>query len=233
MHPFVQKRRVDQPVHTEKVQLVPDGQRKTQGQQIPQIIAKADPWHIAIGENPKDADLIGRPNRNAKSKAPDQTVQRLLFEQKDIAFGVIGEFGIVFEMGALTALDEQAQLKDPVEHKDRGHVQGQYPQNPAPSEMLHRGKIGHQIMPKHHGRDHEQHVPRQKIAWQPFQNLDRVGRKGEERRDLQRSLWGPIAALVARAVLKVVHLRLLPIQRNDSLGFCVWLLARTAWGFPL
>ena len=59
---------------------------KTQGQQIPQIITKADPWHIAIGENPKDADLIGRPNRNAKSKAPDQTVQRLLFEQKDINF---------------------------------------------------------------------------------------------------------------------------------------------------
>ncbi len=183
---------------------------------------EGEPGRIAVGEGVEDDDLVGRPDRHAGSKGPDDPFEILALEQEGAVLLVVGKFAVVFEAGALRARHVEPVFEGAVEQEDRDAVHNQEPEDPAPGQGLHDFGVGKHEICVGDRRRGEEEVPGQKIAGEPFQESERPRRKHENGGNGESSARRPVSPLVPRAKLKVVHETLPPLKFRRPLPALTW-----------
>src|ERR1700733_11472118 len=120
---------MDQPVYAEEVELVEDRHKQREASEIEGMLGEGEPGRVAIGESEEHPDLVGRPDRHAGSKPPDDPLDILAAEQKGGVLLVIGKFGVVFEPVSLSSRYVERVFERAVEQENRHAVDDEEPEN--------------------------------------------------------------------------------------------------------
>src|ERR1700722_14004811 len=122
---------MDHPVNAEKVELVEDRHEQRNASEIERMLGEGDPRRVAVGEGEEDPDLVGRPDRHASSKSPDDTLEVLAAEQEGAVLLVIGKFGVVLEAVSLSPRHIEPGLEGAIEQEHRDAVDDEEPEDPT------------------------------------------------------------------------------------------------------
>jgi hypothetical protein len=102
-------------MNAEKVELVEDRHEQREAPEIEGMLREGEPGRVAVGEGEEDPDLVGRPDRHASSKSPDDTLEVLAAEQEGAVLLVIGKFSVVLEPVSLTPRHIEPVLEGAIE----------------------------------------------------------------------------------------------------------------------
>lgn len=162
---------MDESVNAIEVKLVPDGQDEGKDSEPNGMRRKGAPWAIAIGITPQAQDFISRPDRHACRKSANDVVDVLALEHEHIAGVFRWPLAVIFELCALASLHIEVQFQQPVDDQNQNTVAREQINDPARRKGLHRFDTGRKPKPYHTGQSHEQHVPWEEIARQPFEKI--------------------------------------------------------------
>ena len=196
---------MDQAVDAEEVYLVNDRRDQHERREIDRMVGPAQPRHVAVGEAAEQEHFHRGPARNADEERAQDVVDILALEPEDVG-GMVGrELAVELELRPLLAPDVEEQLDRAVHDEDRRRVHGVEPERPAPAQRLHRLDLRHDPVPVGQRGRHVEGVPREQVARQPLQELDRPRRPRAQGRQLHGLMGGPVAALVPGSEREIVH----------------------------
>ena len=194
---------MQQPVATEEVDLVDRWRQQNQGEKPRPVGRVVNPIRVAVGKAPERDDLDQCPDRNRDQEGAQGVVDVLILEPEHVGWLIGGEFVVVLEPRALLALDVIEEFNRAEHRQDPGKVGCKQQQPPVPRHGFHCVPVGQHEIPVSDCNQQKDGIVRPDVTDQPTAQFAEF--TPPERRDLQRLVRTPIAALVARAKFEVVH----------------------------